>query len=300
MKATKTIPAEILDNQGDDAFKNDFFNRFTLGTAPEPLKLNEDITKNYSFPTFYSNVTCAISIFMCSYKRAAELVAHKLHPKIKPVGMTRGRSLIAFSCYEYKNVMGVPPYNEIAMAIPIMVNSKFSLPLLPMIMSSFSRFGYYIAGMPVTSFENQVRGNKIWGLPKVTQDIDIEKDGTMCVTTAYEETGEEYLKIYTPTDGKPEEFDETSNLYSRLNGKLLQSETNFKTTFNVTKNMDLLFRKNVKPERTFIEIGNSKSAEFLSDLQIEEKPFQCRYAEGMSSCFNIPNKDVEEWFKEIG
>lgn len=40
-----------------------------------------------------------------------------------------------FSCYEYKNVMNLAPYNEIAMTIPIMVNAGFSPPLLPLIMN---------------------------------------------------------------------------------------------------------------------------------------------------------------------
>jgi hypothetical protein len=45
-----------------------------------------------------------------------------LHPQIKPVRMPRGRALLAFSCYIYNQVMGVGPYNEIAMTIPVMVD----------------------------------------------------------------------------------------------------------------------------------------------------------------------------------
>ncbi len=177
MKASMTIPAEMFDNMDSPAFKNDFFSRFNLRHAKAPLQLTEKMSKKYLFPTFYGDVTCAMGVFLCSYAKAEALVARELHPKIKPVKLTRGRAIIAFSCYEYKNVMGVAPYNEIAMAIPVMVNTAFRPPVLPMIIGSFSRFGYYIAGMPVTSKENQVRGNKIWGLPKVTQAIDIVNNG---------------------------------------------------------------------------------------------------------------------------
>ncbi len=293
MKASKTIPEGMLDN--GDLFKNDFFNRFTLREALTPLKLNDSITKNYLFPTFYGDVTCAIGIFLCSYDKAEKLVAENLHPKIKPVKMTRGRSLIAFSCYEYKNVMGVAPYNEIAMAIPVMVNTKFSPPLLPMIMSSFKHSGYYIAGMPVTSYENQLRGNKIWGLPKVTQEIDIRKEGKDCVTTVYDENGKQYFTLRVPTEGTPQNFDVTSNLYTRLDGKILQNETNFKAAFSVNKYMNQLFKKGMKPERNYIQIGSSESARFLRDLEIEEHPFQFRYAEHMSSCFDLPNLNTPDW-----
>lgn len=297
MKATRNIPAEMPDNA--DYFNNDFFRRFTLREASGPLRLTDSISRNYLFPTFYGDVTCAIGIFPCSYEKAARLVSENLHPDVKPVKMTKGRSLIAFSCYEYKNVMGVAPYNEVAMAIPVMVNAKFSPPLLPMIMSSFSRFGYYIAGMPVTSYENQLRGNRIWGLPKVTQDIDIRKEGNDCVTTVYEESGEAYLTLKVPMDGKPQRFDVTSNLYTRLNGRLLQNETNFMADFRVIKYMDQLFKKGVKPDRNYIQIGNTPSAKFLRDLDIEEHPFQFRYTGQMSSCFDLPKTETPAWLDAL-
>ncbi|MCP4134201.1 MAG: acetoacetate decarboxylase family protein [bacterium] len=297
MKATMDIAAKLLDN--DDLFNNEFYNRFELRHADEPLQLSNKISKNYRFPTFYGDVTCAIAIFLCSYEKAEKLVAQELHPDIKPVKATKGRSIIAFSCYEYKNVMGVAPYNEIAMAIPVMVNTKFRPPLLPMVMSSFSRFGYYIAGMPVTSYENQLRGNKIWGLPKVTQDIDITRSGNDCISTAYEESGEPYLTLTVPMEGTPTDFDVTSNLYSRLDGKLLQNETNFKANFKVKKYMNMLTKKGVKPDRTYIKIGNTASGKMLQDLEIEEHPFQFRYAENMSSCFDLPNKEVPKWVEEL-
>jgi acetoacetate decarboxylase len=297
MKASKKISAEMLNN--GDFFKNEFFNRFELRSANEPLKLTESISKDYKFPSFYGDVTCAIGIFFCDYKKAAVHVADQLHPDIKPVKMTRGRSIIAFSCYEYKNVMGILPYNEIAMAIPVMVNSRFSPPLLPMIIDKFKHFGFYIAGMPVTSYENQLRGNKIWGLPKVTQDIDIIQENGECIATAYEESGEEYLKLRIPMGGKPAEFDVTSNLYTKLNGKLRQNETNFKATFNVIKNMGFLFKKGVKPDKEYIKIGDSPSAKILKELNIEEAPFQFRYAEHMSSCFDLPSENSPEWLNKL-
>lgn len=298
MKPSMNIPATLLDNGGSSVFKNEFFERFALRKAAAPLQLTEKISKDYLFPTFYGDVTCAIGIFLCSYKKAEALVAKGLHPGIRPVAITKGRSLIAFSCYEYKNVMNVPPYNEIAMAVPVMVNAKINPPLLPMIMK-FRHFGYYIAGMPVTSYENQLRGNKLWGLPKVTQQIDIRKEGSECVTTAYEQNGEPYLTLRVPAGGTPTLFDETSNLYSRLDGKLLQSETNFRATFNVNKHMNLLLVKGAKPDRTYIEIGTSASARFLRELEIEEHPFQTRYAEHMSSCFDLHNEQTEKWFEEL-
>ncbi len=292
MKATYEIDETMLDNE--DKFQNDFFKRFTLRHGPQPLQLTETITKNYRFPTFYGDVTCAIGIFLCSYDKAYNLVCKEFGPKVKPIKMTKQRSLVAFSCYEYKNVMNVGPYNEIAMTIPIMTDPVVNVPLLPMIADKmFHNFGYYVFSMPVTSKENQIRGNKIWGLPKVTQEIDITEKNEDCVVVAKEKTGEPYFKLRVPTNGKPTDFDVTSNLYTRLEDRFLQSETNFKATFNIIKHMMLLFKKGETPDRTYLVLGDSPSAQVLKDLEIEAHPFQFRFARGMNSCFDLPNPNFK-------
>jgi 2-dehydropantoate 2-reductase len=297
MKATWDIPQEMLDNSA--LFSNDFYKRFTLRKAPKPLQLNESVTKDYVFPTFYGDVSCAMAVFMCSYEKAAVLIAEQLSPKIVPVRMTKGRALVAFSCYEYKNVMGVRPYNEIAIAIPVMIDPGCNVPVLPMITDSFSRFGYYIAGMPVTSKENTIRGRTIWGLPKVTQDIDIYPEGSNCIIKAMDNKGDVYLSLKIPREGTPTEFDVSSFLYSQKEGRLLQNRTDFRATFNVKKNMQLLFKKDLKAEKPCIELGSTSFAPLLKGLEIEEIPFQTRYAEHMSACFDLPNAQAPEWVRNI-
>lgn len=297
MKATWDVPEEMLDNRNE--FQGDFYQRFTLRKARQPLEMTGGVTKDYLFPTFYGDVSCAMAVFMCSYEKAAALVGEQLSPEIVPVRMPKGRALVAFSCYEYKKVMGVRPYNEIAIAIPIMVDPAFNVPVLPMITNFFSRFGYYIAGMPVTSKENTIRGRKIWGLPKVTQDIDIYHEAGNCIVKAMDTGGEVYLSLRIPTEGAPTEFDVNSYLYSQLDGRLLQSRTDFKATFNVKKNMQLLLKKNATPAAPYIELGDTSFAPMLKRLEIEEVPFQTRYAEHMSSCFDLPNEQAQNWARTI-
>jgi Acetoacetate decarboxylase (ADC) len=285
MKATRTIDPGMLDNA--DNFSDPFYGRFTLRHADAPLKLNDTISKNYSFPTFYGDVTCAQAIFLCDYDAAQAMLPH---PRLQPVPMTRGRSLVAFSCYEYKHVMGVAPYNEIAMTIPILVNPTIKVPVLPMIAGGlFSNFGYYVFSMPVTSLENQLRGLRIWNLPKVVHDIDIFSEGDDCVIVDYEEDGTEYLRLRVPRSGKPTAFDVKSYLYTEKEKRLLRSETNFKATFNVNKYMDQLLKKGAQPARPHLQIGDSPSGRMLKSLKIESHPFQFRYAEGMTACFDLPD-----------
>ncbi len=284
MQATTSVRADRPAN--DDQFGDPFFKRFTLRPAATPLDLGDGIVKSYPFPTLYHDVGCAIGIFMCDYQAARALMPH---PKIVPVRMTRGRTLVIFSCYEYRQVLQVWPYNEIAMTIPVMAGARLAPPVLPMLADRlFPRFGYYVFGMPVTSKENQIRGNKIWGLPKVTQDIDIERRGDDCVTVAKEADGTPYFTLAVPTRGAETEFDVSGHLYSKLDGRILKSRTCFEGRFAVTKHMGVLARRGVAADRAYLTLGAGPSAAPLRALQIEPLPFQLRYTPSMNAAFDLP------------
>lgn len=287
MKPNNIIEADLKENNND--FKDEFFNRFNLRHDKSPLKLDNNIEKNYLFPTFYDDVTCAIGIFFCDYEAALSLMPHK---DVKPIKGTKGRAIVIFSCYEYKNVLGIPPYNEIAMTIPVMYGDGFSPPLLPLVLKSFKDMGYYVFSMPVTSYENKLRGRKIWGLPKDVEEIDITIKNEVCTTKAYDENGKEYFSLSIPTTGKPTSFDEKGYLYSVLNNKLLKSPTYFKSVFNVQKNMSLIWKKNAVSQNPVLKLGNSPKAEILKKLKIEQIPFQTRFAPNMKSCFDLFEKQL--------
>jgi hypothetical protein len=196
---------------------------------------------------------------------------------------------VIFSCYEYRQVLQVWPYNEIAMTIPVMANARFRPPVLPMLASAlFPRFGYYVFSMPVTSKENQLRGNKLWGLPKVTQQIDIEVQGDECVTTARDDSGAAYFELRVPTTGKPTQFDVKGHLYSKLDGRIVKSQTNFQGRFAVNKHMGVLRRRGLVPARESLTLGNSAAAAPLRALGIEAHPFQFRYTPSMNAAFDLP------------
>ena len=104
MKPTFEINPKLFANES--FFTHPYFKKFKLRKAEKPLQLTEAIAKDYLFPTLYGDVTCAIGIFLCDYKKALAVMQHS---EIKPVRMTKGRSLVIFSCYQYRNVMGVAP-----------------------------------------------------------------------------------------------------------------------------------------------------------------------------------------------
>jgi hypothetical protein len=286
MKPNTHIDDALVDNAA--SFTDPFFQRFDLRPATTPLELADGISKTYSFPTFYADVMCAIAIFLCDYGRAEAMLPH---PSMKPVTMPGGRAVVLFSCYQYRNVMNLAPYNEIAMTIPIMVGARYTPPLLPLVMD-FEKKGYYVFSMPVTSLENQIRGARIWGLPKIVEEIEVSTEGSQCTTVARDDDGEAYFELSVPKDGSAKHFDETGYLYSMLDGQLLKSRTNFMGDFNLTTNASLLWKKGRRAETPALKLGSSSSADVLRDLQIEEVAFQFRYAESMNSCFDLP---LDNW-----
>jgi len=283
MQADHTITPDLVDNR--DRFKSPFFDRFKLRTAPQPLQLTDSIAKDFLFPTLYRNVTCGIGIFLCDYGKAKAALPH---PSMHPVRMPGGRAVVIFSCYEYKEVLGMRPYNEIAMTIPVMMGDGPGIPVLPLVLKAFKNFGYHVFSMPVTSLENQIRGTRIWGIPKVVERIDVVVDGTHSTTTAFDDAGREYFRLAIPTQGGKQHFDETGNLYSVLDGKVLRGQTNFKGDFAVNKQMGLLWNKGKKAERPLLTLGDSPRSEMLKALELEECAFQTRYCAGMEACFDLP------------
>ncbi len=282
MEPNTRIDPDLVDNEG--LFSDPFFERFDLQPAPAPLTLSEEISKRYSFPTFYADVTCAIAIFLCDWSRALEMMPH---PSMRPVKMPGRRSVVIFSCYEYKNVMNIASYNEIAMTIPIMAGGGWAPPVLPLVMD-FKRKGYYVFSMPVTSLENQIRGTSIWGLPKVVEEIEITTEGEDCTTVATDSTGEIYFELTVPTTGSAKHFDESGYLYTMREGELLKSRTCFKGDFAVTTRPDLLWKKGQRGETPALRLGSSARADKLRALNLEEVAFQFRFSERMNSCFDLP------------
>lgn len=281
MQPNTSLQPGLIDNTED--FTDPFFMRFDVRPAPTSLELAEDVSKTYSFPTFYADVTCAIAIFLCDYRRAQEMMPH---PSMQPVKMPRGRAVVLLSCYEYIKIMNIGPYNEIAMTIPVMVDG-WAPPVLPLVMD-FKKKGYYVFSMPVTSLENQIRGTRIWGLPKIVEEIDLATEDDRCTTVARDDNGDVYFELTMPTSGQQKHFDETGHLYSLLDGRLLKSRTCFKGDFNVTTNASLLWKKGRPAATPALKLGTSPRADALRALEIEETAFQFRFASSMNSCFDLP------------
>lgn len=284
-----TLNADLVENGQE--FQSDFYRKFKLRHAKVPLCIDEknSISKNYFFPTLYGDVTVSIAMFFCSLE-----AARKLMPKaeMKPVNMGLGRSLVIISTYHYAKVRGIAPYNEIGMSIPVMVGANQLLPALPLLLPNKS-LGYYVFSMPVTTLENKIRGLKLWGLPKVVQEINLHPEGDEYVTVANDSVGEKYLELRVPTNGNITPTNQGTTLYSVKDEAIHRSTSETFGNFAITKFNRTILTKGITPKQNYLWIGSGPSAKILRDLTIEPQPFQTRFGTHISSTFDLPNSRLE-------
>lgn len=283
MKANHQINGEFWPNEHH--FGNQFFGRYTLHKAPKPLQLSESVSKNYWFPTFYANSTCAIAIFHCDWAAAQAMMPCASMQAIKMFG---GRSLVVFAIYEYNDAYNIPPYYEIGMSIPVMTDNGRQLPILNMLLGDkLDKFGYHVFHMPVTSQENVIRGEKIWGMPKTLENIDIQRTDEQLSVTASVGDETPYFAMTLPVQGESKHFDVKSNVYSVKDDLRLKSGTAFIGDFILHKNTKNL----VKPDHestALITLGEGEVADQLRGLQIESQPLQTRFCDDFNACFDLP------------
>ena len=283
MDTNLNINEQLLPNEGK--FDDAFFKQFELRHRDQPLQLTDDIKKNYQFPTFYADASCSIAIFHCDYQAAKDMMPD---PRMEPVKMTKGRSLVIFSCYEYRNVMNVAPYNEIAMTIPVMSDGGMNVPVLTMLLGDkLKKFGYYVFHMPVTSLENRIRGRKIWGLPKDVETINVNHANGYSTVTSSVNDEKPYIELNIPMQGDAQDFNVKSNLYSVLEGERLTSSTAFSGSFNLTKNMGTLLKKSATSDSATLKLGKGPMADKLKALKIESTAFQFRHSDSINACFDL-------------
>jgi hypothetical protein len=286
MDANQLIEESIEDNIS--LFTNSFFQRHIPELKTIPVQLNNEVTKQYQFPALYGNVSCSMGIFFCNYHKAKKALAHQ---DLYPLKMLKNRSIIIFSTYEYRNVLGIKGYNEIGMTIPVF-HKKSGPPVLPLLKKGMKDFGYNVISMPVTSLENQLRGLRIWGLPKVVERIDINIEDGINVTKAYDENNENYFTLKIPTSGERTELDEQNTLYSVNDGQSKITNSFIQGNFKINKFSKRILFSDDSDSDEFIKIGTGKRAEFLKNLQINPNPLQLRFTQDLSSCVYFPENLV--------
>lgn len=272
-------------NENYKVFTDDFFAPYKSKQTDYTLQLTDQITKTFKFPTLFKGTENGLGIFLCSYDK---LKKHMPHPDMDPVRMPMGRAVFAISCYKYTNIQEMMPYNEISFTVPVVMKGALNIPLFTMMAKNlYSSFGYYVFSMPVNSAENNIRGNKIWGLPKFNTEIDItNKDGMF--STRIFDGDKPYIELSYPTAGSNKHFNESISILSVKEDKLLKAGVTYKGDFKVNTNLAIAFNKIKLDDSPYIKLYDTARGNVLMNLEIEPMPFQTRYSSSVLSVLNLP------------
>lgn len=142
--------------------------------------------------------------------------------------------------------------------------------------------------MPVTSLENQIRGTKIWALPKTIAAITIEVIGDNIVTRIGDQ-----LKLTTPLIGQRREVvEQQMDLYTRGASGLQESRTVFRGAFERTDDWQALLNRSSGPER--LQYGTEgEIAKLLNELQVSHQSFRTQFSRSVDSILALPSAVVQ-------
>ncbi len=277
------IPKSLISNQ--HLFTDAFFKSYPLRPSPQDLTLPDGRCRNYQFPTYFDKVQFSAGVFLCDYEQA---VKHMPNSDTKPVSALGKRAMVVVASYQYRNIHQMKGYNEVLVMIPV-IHKGVSVPLLPPLIPNYPGAGYYIIALPMTSLENMLRGQQLWGLPKTLHEVAIDAPESSCVTQIKSE-GELDFILRIPMHGKTKKTNQKSRVFSIKDNNKIQFKTHFKGVSQNTTNWNVLIRpKKVAKDLRYLELGDSPLAETLKTLKINPVPFQTRYCNDLKSCLFLPD-----------
>jgi hypothetical protein len=141
-------------------------------------------------PVFYYDNTALTAIYTASAQRVRTLLPH---PDMRPVELSPGRCLVAFTAFEYRKT-DIGPYNEFSVAF-VITFGKRPVPWLTAMGSMMRRcFSAYVWQLPVTTEIARVGGVEMYGYPKFLADIRFEK-GDEWISCSLSSEGQRILTL---------------------------------------------------------------------------------------------------------
>ena len=225
----------------------------------------EQAGRNFKLPVFYYDNTSITAIYTASTSKVKKLLPH---PAMSPIEMLPGRSMVAFTAFEYRKT-DIDPYNEFSIAF-LTTFDKSQVPGLTALWQLARRcFTAYVWKLPVTTEIARFGGVELYGYPKFLADITFERGGEW-IECRLSEKGEKILalkgKILPTARGKITRF----ITYSVLDGIPL--------TANVVVD-PLEFAQSRDSQSASLELGAKHAiAKALSEIDLSPNPIVYQFS----------------------
>lgn len=144
-------------------------------------------------PVKYADASAFMVLFPISMEKAKNLLKSS---RLTPVSILKGRAVLAITFFDYRE-SPVGPYHEFTFSIPVVVDSKINIPILPLIFDSlFPSFGYHVVLMGADSGISREHIEKLFPYPTFDKNlmIDLHVDGSE-LSAIIKDGGEEIILV---------------------------------------------------------------------------------------------------------
>lgn len=215
-------------------------------------------------PVFYYDNTSITAAFTASTKAVKALLPD---PDMHPIEVFPGRTVVTFSCFEYRDT-DIDPYNELGIGF-LISHGKKRLPGLPLLKGLINKhFEAFVWQLPVTTEIARWGGVELYGFPKFVADIDFTRNKkTTRIKLAVD--GSHILTLEGKNlSTRPQKNPMRYGAYSTKDGHSLCA--------NVYTN-PLQYAQTLMPNAATLELGTHPIADTLRTLKLSKRPLMYQY-----------------------
>ena len=242
-------------------------------TVDSRIRVGETL---FDIPVKYTDTTAFMAFFPIPRKKAEEILGTN---RLNPVSILGNRSILGLTVFDYKSCQA-GPYREVAISVPVIMDSKINIPILPLLAGQlFPNFYFYSILLAMNTDLAMAHSEEIFGYPtfKRKVDVDFKKELDM-LTISSREGGSKIFSLKT-----------------RVPKKTKKIKTKFRTCF---KKDGLLYSVNLyaeADETNFtdhsnfdFELGNHEISKIIGDLKINPRPMQCVFYREAVEILDLP------------
>ncbi|MCK5060114.1 MAG: hypothetical protein KAR00_03180 [Candidatus Pacebacteria bacterium] len=225
----------------------------------------EVMGKQIDVPVKYSDASALTLFFPVSIDKTKEILNSK---RLNPVAITPNKCLLAITFFNYHD-SAVGHYHEFTFSVPVLVDSKFTCPILPIIFDSFfPNFGYNVILIGADTEISRAHIEKIFPYPAFKKDISIilDENDNKITASIKDKTGE-VISVNLSVPNNYNFSKEKYNTYCTENEKV----------FRVQLNAFLYWEKIVKMNNFKINLGNHEISKIFRKLNMAPKPISGVY-----------------------
>lgn len=174
-------------------------------------------------PVLYEELSASLLFFLADEKKIREFIDNE---RVSPVKISNGTCLFALTVFDYTKCP-TGPYKELALSVPVVIDAKFPVPVLPLVFESFFKnYGFYTNLLAMNTEIARIHSEKIFGYPTYNENLKIDlfnQDGLLKINVAKE--AEQILSITTKAPGHYKKMrGKNYNTFFKKNDKLCKVE----------------------------------------------------------------------------